>query len=313
MIHDMIFISAVSPLHCGAGEGLGIIDRPVMRERTTNFPIIPGSTLKGVLRDEYASIGKSVVDALFGPMDDGSKYAGCVSFSDAALFAFPIRSLKGSFVWATSALVLYRLQRIIEVAGLEASFPNLKNLLAKRELSSESTRVLINPDAKSTLLIDAPAASGGSKILLEEFSLPNADLPGLKEFASEISTFIFGAGSAFATEFTQKLVVLPEDRFNYFVTYATEVVPNIKIDDETGTSKEGLRYSEYLPTETVLYCLASFDKTLAAGASKELDQDKKVKAFLVTEKPKKVIQIGADGTKGKGFVKINFVSEVAKK
>lgn len=306
MVHAVMFVSAISPVHVGAGEGLGIIDRPVMRERTTNYPIVPGSTLKGVLRDEYKP---EVANKLFGQMDDGSKHAGCVSFSDASIFAFPIRSLKGSFVWATSPLVLYRLQRIIELADLTSSFPKLTGLVKKRELHSDTKSVFINPKAKDTLLIAAPSASVGDRIILEEFTLTvNMQLTELEEFASEVGTFIFASEETFRAEFIKKLVIIPEDRFNYFVTYATEVTPNIRINDATGTSTEGLRYSEYLPAETILYSLASFDKSLAEGNSEEFNDEKKVRHYIVTNRPKNAIQIGADGTKGKGFVKVNFVS-----
>ncbi|MDD5698865.1 MAG: RAMP superfamily CRISPR-associated protein [Victivallaceae bacterium] len=40
-----------TPLHVGAGNSVGAIDAPIMRERHTRIPIIPGSSLKGVLAD----------------------------------------------------------------------------------------------------------------------------------------------------------------------------------------------------------------------------------------------------------------------
>ena len=104
-------------------------------------------------------------------------------------------------------------------------------------------------------------------------------------------------------------MVLPGDMFDYFVIHATEVVPNIKIDKDTGTSKEGLRYSEYLPAETVLYSLISFDRCFASDASTEFDNEINVKEFFIEKKPKDIVQVGGDETKGKGFVKINFVTE----
>ena len=42
MIHSILFFNAITPVHNGAGEGLGVIDRPIMRERTTNYLIIQG-------------------------------------------------------------------------------------------------------------------------------------------------------------------------------------------------------------------------------------------------------------------------------
>ena len=36
----MLMIKAISPMHNGAGEGIGAIDRAIARERITNFPKI---------------------------------------------------------------------------------------------------------------------------------------------------------------------------------------------------------------------------------------------------------------------------------
>ena len=38
-----------TPLHIGAGSSVGAIDQPIVRERHTRFPVIPGTSLKGVL------------------------------------------------------------------------------------------------------------------------------------------------------------------------------------------------------------------------------------------------------------------------
>ena len=38
-----------TPLHVGAGSSVGAVDQPVQRERHTGFPIIPGSSIKGVM------------------------------------------------------------------------------------------------------------------------------------------------------------------------------------------------------------------------------------------------------------------------
>ena len=40
-----------TPLHVGAGASVGAVDLPIVRERHTRFPVIPGTSLKGVLAD----------------------------------------------------------------------------------------------------------------------------------------------------------------------------------------------------------------------------------------------------------------------
>ena len=46
----VLFIHALTGLHPGSGTALGVVDLPVQRERHTQWPVIPGSSLKGILR-----------------------------------------------------------------------------------------------------------------------------------------------------------------------------------------------------------------------------------------------------------------------
>ena len=51
-VHSAILgLHAQTSLHPGSGTALGTVDLPVQRERHTLWPTIPGSALKGVLRD----------------------------------------------------------------------------------------------------------------------------------------------------------------------------------------------------------------------------------------------------------------------
>ena len=38
-----------TPLHVGSGTSVDVVDLPIMRERITGFPVIPSTSLKGVL------------------------------------------------------------------------------------------------------------------------------------------------------------------------------------------------------------------------------------------------------------------------
>jgi CRISPR/Cas system CMR subunit Cmr4 (Cas7 group RAMP superfamily) len=51
MNSKILTIFTRTPLHVGTGSSVGAIDQPVIRERHTRIPIIPGSALKGVLAD----------------------------------------------------------------------------------------------------------------------------------------------------------------------------------------------------------------------------------------------------------------------
>ncbi len=47
---SMLFIYVETPLHAGTGRGLGAVDLPIQRERTTGYPIVQASSVKGRLR-----------------------------------------------------------------------------------------------------------------------------------------------------------------------------------------------------------------------------------------------------------------------
>lgn len=50
----------LSALHLGTGQGVGVVDLPIARAKATNLPIIPGSSLKGVMRDELKTQKKKI-------------------------------------------------------------------------------------------------------------------------------------------------------------------------------------------------------------------------------------------------------------
>lgn len=117
-----------TPLHVGCGSAVGVVDLPVLRERATGFPTVPGSALKGVLRDLF---DKASQDELFGKQDGRGK----ILVGEARLAAFPVRSAKGGFAWLTSPLALGRLGIRCPEVGEEA-------VLAPKELAIGENVVL---------------------------------------------------------------------------------------------------------------------------------------------------------------------------
>src|SRR5438876_7071425 len=127
------FVHALSPLHAGTGQGAGIIDLPIAREKATGLPYLPGSSLKGTLRARCEDIRQRYL--VFGPDMEGrptdDHHASSAQFSDQRLLLLPIRSLAGTFAWVTSPYVLRRFARDIADAQL---MPPKTSLL---ELQSE--------------------------------------------------------------------------------------------------------------------------------------------------------------------------------
>ena len=58
---QLLFTHALSPLHAGTGQGIGVIDLPIAREKATGIPYLPGSSLKGTLRDLCIDANKEKV------------------------------------------------------------------------------------------------------------------------------------------------------------------------------------------------------------------------------------------------------------
>ena len=117
-----LYIHAITPVHAGSGTALGHVDLPIQRERHTQWPIVPGSSLKGILRQDLKGpLEPDLILDLFGPERDGDArdHAGALSVSDARILAFPVRSLVGVFAWATCPAVLERFARDAALVGLQ--------------------------------------------------------------------------------------------------------------------------------------------------------------------------------------------------
>ena len=90
MVAALLGLHAQTALHPGSGSALGTVDLPVQRERHTQWPTIPGSTLKGILPDacreqvrnrkgksrDAADGDPDVVIAFGPPTGEDEKHAG---------------------------------------------------------------------------------------------------------------------------------------------------------------------------------------------------------------------------------------------
>ncbi|MEN8444693.1 MAG: RAMP superfamily CRISPR-associated protein, partial [Cyanobacteria bacterium J06555_13] len=90
----------------GEGDMGNVLD--IARESHTDFPYIPGSSLRGSLRREVQTLDSSAADTLFGKVlaDNGKMGVHQVWFGDARLLWVPMRSLslngnKNVFTWVS--------------------------------------------------------------------------------------------------------------------------------------------------------------------------------------------------------------------
>lgn len=88
------YLYSLSPIHCGGEGDLGNI-LEIAREVHTNFPYIPGSSLRGSIRNEVEIINPNTADKLFGKKldDDGNMGVHQVWFGDARLLWVPMKTM----------------------------------------------------------------------------------------------------------------------------------------------------------------------------------------------------------------------------
>ncbi len=266
----LLFLYAVSPVHMGAGQAIGVIDNPIQRERHTDHPMMAGSGLKGALRHHLERQWDAPrVVSLFGPESNASDHAGCVSFGDAQLVAFPVRSLKRAFVYATSPVALGRLKRLATLAGCAPAW----------EVPEVAT--------EHAVVIDTGVLTSG-RLVLEAFDFAAHESDKLKTIADWLAENALPHGPAhehFREKMRADLVLLPDDAFSHFVRNATVVEAHVRIDNDTGTAADtGLFYTESLPPESPLVSpvLASVERSSKKGRKGEPLTAKQVMQTLVT-------------------------------
>lgn len=290
---SILFLYAVSPVHMGAGTAFGLIDSPIQRERHTEHPLFAGSGLKGAIRHRFTQLPfwkeENNLNRLFGP-EGGELYAGAISFGDAQLVAFPVRSAKRGYVYATCPLALARATRLLDLLGK----PGLPALTAQ-------------PAEGQAAVCDNGLLSS-DKLTLEAFEYSASESTVLKEIASWLADNALPqtpAHAFFRDKIKTDLVLLSDEDFGYFVRNATVVEPHVKIDDTTGTAKDGgLFYVENLPPESLLIAplMASQERS-----GKNETPAETVLSHVLGNLDGQLIQIGGDATTGRGQIIVTAI------
>jgi len=114
----LVSIETITPLHVGAGRGLATVDLPIQRDGLS-FPTIFSSSLRGPIRAAFKAKARdsNCTSVIFGPeTDEGEYYAAAFAAIDAKLLLIPVRSLRGTYVLATSPALLKGLLDYVELA-----------------------------------------------------------------------------------------------------------------------------------------------------------------------------------------------------
>ncbi|MFY2560069.1 type III-B CRISPR module RAMP protein Cmr4 [Corallococcus terminator] len=290
-------LQALSPLHVGTGQSVGVIDLPLMRMRSTGIPIIPGSSLKGVLRDASASDNVRT-DAVFGPRrkqngppgDEPSEYAGALVVGDARLLALPVRSFVGTFALVTSPLLLTLARRDWggRRGGGEAPPP-------VASLPKHSARVA---SLKSCVCLHQQA--DGARVYLEDLDLKvdAKDDAALGAWAEALQRVL-------PTEeremLTRRLVLVDDETMSFLWETAMQVDTRVSIDPVTGTAAKGQLWTEEsLPAETLLMGVMAASR--AWHPERNLEAGEVLDAALGGQGT--MLQLGGKATVGRGWCRL---------
>lgn len=278
----LTFVHALSPLHAGTGQGVGVIDLPIARETATKLPYLPGSSLRGVLRH---ALPEPDAKRIFGELTSSGTEPGLVHIADQRLLLLPVRSIAGIFAWVTSPYVLRRFARDVQDIGGLADLPTSVPDVTENQVAVCNDSVLTGNNKQQVYLEDLDLSSSQTA-LADAWAKWIGDKAGLNGLA-------------------ERFAIVPDDVLSFLLTTATEVVARIRLDDEKKTVASGaLWYEEALPAETVLSGLVLH--TGKNGTAK--DDFTKLKGFV--EKP---LHLGGNTGVGRGLCRVVIVGAKTEK
>ncbi len=286
----LYLVHALSPLHAGTGQGIGAIDLPIAREKATNIPYLPGSSVKGVLRDRCAqdSAQAANVVGVFGPeTNNADAHAGSLVLADARLLLLPVRSLAGTFAWVTSPYLLRRLLR--DAAGVVADNPP----------QPPETGAVTDATVGCLVAKGAKIMHDKNKVYLEELDLTATVNDTVGQWAEWLGVRLWPDDPAWQKMLKERLCVVPDDLMNFLAATATETIARVRMERDRKTVVDGgLWYEEALPTESVLTGLAIATPVRATKLS-EADVFTTLSALT-----KDALQLGGKATVGRGLCRV---------
>lgn len=334
----MLFIYVETPLHAGTGQRLGAVDLPIQRERTTGYPIVQASSIKGPLRAEAYARDKEFQE-LFAeirprleaeiPSDENDREKAVKEVEKRArreaakqsglesVFG-PETDNASDHAGALSAgdarILLFPVRSLAGVSAWTTSV----DALARFRREVQAMGLTVDWEVPSAQPVADTAWVSGSRLLvdgtvvLEEFSFSSDGdhEPEAKAIAEWLAKNVLPDGKEYdywKSALPHKLCILPEDAFRDFLLYSTEVQTHIKLNPATKTvDKEAgaLWTSESLPVDTLLYA------PLMATQSRSSDAPRSAREIVekVTQLNLIRTHLGGDETTGQGVVALRFVT-----
>ena len=281
----LVGLLAETSIHAGAGQSVGAIDLPIMREAHSDWPCVYGSAVKGALRARAEDRELDHVNLIFGPdTNHASDHAGALTVGDARLLLLPVRSLTGHFKRVTCPALLRRFKRDARRLGVTGA-------------------AFVVPEVEPESVVLPGAAKDPTTLFLEEFRLTVKPLD-LDDLLAALAPLIPDRNAADLLR--RQLAIVDDDLFGYLARYAVPVAAHVCIDNATKTVKTGaLWYEESLPADTLLYVALSAwgsRNAKAPRSSSEILND--VEQGLFSDAP--YLQIGGNETVGMGWCRIGW-------
>jgi CRISPR-associated protein Cmr4 len=265
-------LHALSPLHAGTGQAADVIDLPTARMKATGIPFVPGSSVKGVLRDARRNGDREKTEAVFGPSDDPAAHAGALVVGDVRLLALPVRSFRGTFAWTTSPLLLALARRDLEALAADVTVPDINGRGA--QLAHESCNI------------------HRGRLYLEDLDLPATESEQATAWARLLAPF----ASPGQDMLTKRFAVVDDDTMTFLLETATQVDARVRLGEETRTVAPGaLWLEESLPPESLLIGLMAADRSRRPGVTMAPND---VLSFALGNEG--IFQLGGKATTGRG-------------
>jgi len=256
-------IEALTNLHVGdMGASYSIVDKTVQRDAISGYPCSYSTSLKGALRSaaEKMNFNSAKVKNIFGG-EQREISKGKVSFNDAHLLFYPMRSRSRSYYLATCPAMLREAAKICRFAGnsnAESKFLTLLNLAVGKVYGAQT--------------------SSGENIWVEEEYLPHQTAP------ANVQTILSGLIGENA------FVLLTDEQMGRLL----EELPVIARNQLDNGISQNLWYEEFVPRKSVFLTM-----TFCDNPNDEADVD--CILLGESRNSMKMIQIGANATVGYGY------------
>lgn len=276
----LIWLRAETFIHAGVGQQASVVDLPFAREGATGYPYIPGSAVKGALRDAYwlgergdapwPTDPEEEEASKTNPLDDEKANIASQLDEEKASITNPVDKEKASItnpvdkekasftnrlfgMGDDSGKILFSDARLafLPLRTLGNTYRYVTSCGLLRRLSRDHAFVGGQSWQAPNLAWNNPdqvfGPPGTGKIYLEEFPFDAQPLNGFSDIPGLLTTEVWN-------DIKAKIAILNDDDFDYFARHGLFVRQRNALEAATKTAKGTALWSEEsLPSDTLMY------------------------------------------------------------